>query len=200
MGLLVSGRSELAGATAGRTETRADAGGVWGAAGWQPAITVVFAQPGRKPGSVGRITARPLSAGAGRPEPVAGGHRWVPGISGSPADRLSPGAASALLGAQDAQHFEEGAEARLRDREAGSASDLSRRDPAGSASSLLHFSESLAGELSHGRSPAGEGSSRAALFLPLPPPSLEEAAHHQRDRTVLCRGAPPHASHGLLRQ
>src|SRR5207237_6812425 len=120
MGVFVPGRSESANAAAGGSEAGADAGGLWRPAGWQPAITVVFAQPGRKPGSVGRITARPLSAGAGRPEPAAGGHRWVPGISGSPADRLSPGAASALLGAQDAQHFEEGAEARLRDREAGS--------------------------------------------------------------------------------
>src|SRR6266542_4695473 len=99
MGVLVSGRSELAGATAGRTETRADAGGVRGAARWQPAIAGLFAQPGREPGGLGRLAARPLSARAGGEESAADRHRRVPGIGGSLTDRLPSRRASTLLGA-----------------------------------------------------------------------------------------------------
>ena len=89
MGLLVSGRSKLAGATTDRSETRADAGGVWSTAGWQPAITSLFAQPGREPGGLGRFAARSLSARLGRQEPASDCQRRMPGIGGSPADCLS---------------------------------------------------------------------------------------------------------------
>src|SRR5437763_4961397 len=98
MGVFVPGRSESANAAAGGSEAGADAGGLWRPAGWQPAITVVFAQPGRKPGSVGRIAARPLSAGAGREESVADRHGWLRGSAGGSGDGVSAGSASALLG------------------------------------------------------------------------------------------------------
>src|SRR5439155_14436173 len=114
MGLFVSRRNKPAGTTAGGAETGADAGGLRGTAGWQPATAGLFAQSGREPGGVGRIAARPVSPGRGRQKPAADHHRRVRRIGGRLTDGLPPRPASTLLGAQDAKHFGEGAEAGLR--------------------------------------------------------------------------------------
>jgi len=52
---------------------------------------------------------------------------------------------------------------------------------------------------SHGAAP-GARSAGVALVLQLPSTSVEETAHHQHYRALLCRGAPPHPTHGLLCQ
>ncbi len=65
---------------------------------------------------------------------------------------------------------------------------------------FLHFSKTLAGNLSHHGPQTGAGSAQPALFLSLPRAPVEETTHHQRHRTLLRRSPPQNPAHGLLRQ
>src|SRR3974390_2201749 len=113
MGLSVSGRGKLAGAPADGTQAGADAGGLRGA-GRRPAATAgLSAQPGRKPECLGRTTRGSVPARAAGRALAADPDRWLRGIGSSASDGLSPSAASALLGAQDAQYPGACAQARL---------------------------------------------------------------------------------------
>ena len=73
-------------------------------------------------------------------------HRRLCRAGGGDPDGLSAGAASALLGAQDAQHSGESAEARLRRSEGRSPGDLSGREP-GSGRGLSRRSARAGAEL-----------------------------------------------------
>src|SRR5580693_10033088 len=198
MGVPVPGWSEPAGAPAGRTQAGADAGGLWGAARRAAPVAGVSAQPGRKPERLGRTAGRSLPARLAGRETGFDPDRWLRGIGGGDSDGLSASAASALLGAQDAQHPGTRAQARLRRSETGSAGHLSRREPASGRSRLPRLPSALAARLrSHGATP-GTRSAGAAVVLQLPPALVEEAAYHQRDRTLFRGGAAPHPAHGLL--
>src|SRR5579859_447050 len=113
MGVLVSGRSELAGTSSGGAETGANAGGLRGPARRQPATAGLSAQPGRESKRLGRTAARSVPARVGGKEPAVDCDRWLSWSGGSHSYGLSAGAASALLGAQDAQYSGEGTEIRL---------------------------------------------------------------------------------------
>ena len=117
--LSVSGWSELASAATHGTQTGADAGGVWHPARWQPSPAGFLAQPGRKPSGLGRVAAGSVPARPGGPIARPDSHRRLRRLGGGDSHGLSPGAASALLGAQDAQHFGESTEVRLRRGEGG---------------------------------------------------------------------------------
>ena len=64
---------------------------------------LAFAQPGRKPGGLGRAARRSLSPRSGRRKPSAHRHRRLPRPGPCHRNGLPACAASALLGAQDAQ-------------------------------------------------------------------------------------------------
>src|SRR6185312_1674642 len=113
MGVFVSGRSELAGTSSGGAETGANAGGLRGAARRQPTAAGLSAQPGRESKRLGRTAAGSVPARAGRQESAADCDRWLSWSGGGHSHRLSAGAASALLGTQDAQYSGEGPEVRL---------------------------------------------------------------------------------------
>src|SRR5579864_1819115 len=102
MGLFVSGRSELAGASSGGAETGANAGGLWSATRRQPAAAGFSAQPGRESERLGRTAPGSVPARVGGKEPAVDCDRWLSWSGRSHSYGLSAGAASALLGAQDA--------------------------------------------------------------------------------------------------
>src|SRR6478752_4180777 len=102
MGLFVSGWSELAGASPGGAEAGANAGGLRGEARRQPTAAGLSAQPGRESERLGRTAAGSVPARVGGKEPAVDCDRWLSWSGGSHSYGLSAGAASALLGAQDA--------------------------------------------------------------------------------------------------
>ena len=77
-------------------------------------------------------------------EPAANRHRRLCGAGGSHRDRLSPGTASALLGAQDAQHSGESTPPRPRRGQGRCPGDLSRRQPSPSRRRVSRLSPPLA--------------------------------------------------------
>src|SRR5690348_3558360 len=99
MGVLISGRSELAGASSGGAETGAIAGGLRGAARRQRSAAGLSAQPGRAPKRLGRTAAGSVPARLGGKEPAVDCDRWLSWTGRSHSHGLSAGAASALLGA-----------------------------------------------------------------------------------------------------
>ena len=122
------------------------------------------------------------------------------GLAAALADRLSAGAASTLLGAQDAEYSGARPQARLRPGEGRRPGDLSRRGPPGGAGRFPGLSLPLERDLSgHGQAP-GARLAGAAVVLQLSPAALAQVAHHERDRALLRRGAASHPAHGLLRQ
>src|SRR5881296_1844206 len=180
--------------------SRANAGRLRSAARREPATAGLPAQRGREPGGLGRLIERPVRAGAHGEPPAADRHRWLCGLGGGDSDRLSAREASALLGAQDAEHFGEGAPLGSRRGEGRSASDLPRRESPGRASRFPSLSVPLARGLSGDGEAPGEGFARAAHLLRLPASPLAQAPHHQCHREVFRGSATPHAAHGLLRQ
>jgi hypothetical protein len=113
------------------------------------------------------------------------------GPGGGHSHRLSPGAASALLGAQDAQYSRESAEARLRRSEDRGPGDLSGREPRQRRSRVPPLPGALAaGVRPHGPPPWAR-SPGTALGVRLPPASVAETAHHQCHRALLRRSAAP---------
>src|ERR671927_1527826 len=105
MGVPVPGRSELAGAASDGAEASADAGGLRRAARWTAAAAGLFAQPGRESARLGRAARRSVPARVAGREPATDPDRRLRRIGGGDSDGLSAGAASTLLGAQDAQYF-----------------------------------------------------------------------------------------------
>ena len=83
------------------------------------ALAGFFAQPGRRPGRLGRAAAGSLPARTGRAGTGTDSHRWLCRLGSGDSYGLSAGAASTLLGAQDAKHFRENTKARLRRSEGG---------------------------------------------------------------------------------
>src|SRR6185437_14050399 len=65
---------------------------------------------------------------------------------------------------------------------------------------VSRFPGALAGRLSRPAPRTPTGSARPAFLLSDAQASVAQTAHHQRHRTLLRRGAPPHPTHGLLRQ
>ena len=92
---LILRRGEPAGAAPGRSETGADAGGLWSAGRRQPAVVEFSAEPGGEPDGLGRVLAGSVSARA-----------WQ-----RRSRLLISGGASAVLVSQDAKHSGESAEA-----------------------------------------------------------------------------------------
>src|SRR5581483_10818303 len=198
MGVLVPGRRQLAGAAAQRPAAGADAGGLWRPAGRHPPTARFLAQPGGKPNCLGRAAGGSVSArGAGR-EAATDRHRRLPRAGGGDCDGVSPGAASALLGAQDAEPSGTRAETRLRRGQARRAGNLSGRQPTPGPGCLSPLSPPLAGRLPSPGATTGARSARTAVILQLPPALVAEAAHHQRHRALLCRGPAAYPAHGVL--
>src|SRR5438128_2134784 len=125
-------------------------------------------------------------------------HRWLCRLGGGDSHGLSAGAASTLLGAQDAEHFRESAEARLRRSEDRSSGHLSGRKPGASRSRLSRLPLTLVPSLS-GHGPAlATGPARVAVVLRFSPAPVAQTAHHQRDRALLRRSSATHSPHGVL--
>lgn len=85
-----------------------------GTSGWQPAIAGLLAELRGESGCTGRPVRRPVPPGAGRQAPGADHDRCLPGSGGGHLGRLTVGAASEVLGAQDAKHSGEDAQPGLR--------------------------------------------------------------------------------------
>src|ERR1700752_5436029 len=113
MGLPVPRWRKPAGAAAERTQAGTNAGGLRCAARRTAAVAGLSAQPGRKSERLGGIAGRFVSARLARRELATDPDRWLRGIRGGNSDGLSPSAASALLGAKDAQYPGTRAQARL---------------------------------------------------------------------------------------
>src|SRR5579875_2726186 len=93
MGVPVPGGCELAGAAAGRSKARADAGGLRGAGGWDAPVAGLSAQSGREPGGLGRLFEQSVWARLERQEPAADRDRRLPRPGRRASDRLSAGEA-----------------------------------------------------------------------------------------------------------
>ncbi len=92
-----------------------NAGGLWSAARRHAPFAGFPAQPGRKSGGLGGACCKICTGADWKASTwTLIHHRRLPRFGGGHSDGLSPGAASALLGPQDAQYFGESTEARLR--------------------------------------------------------------------------------------
>ena len=136
--LFVFGRGEFASAPPGGAPTGADASGLGGACGRQPATVGIPAQSRREPGRLGRLIARSLPARAAGEELGFDRNRRLRRVGGGDRDDLSAGAASTLWGAQDAQPSREGSQARLRGGQTRRPSDLPGRQ-SGTSAAFYHF-------------------------------------------------------------
>src|SRR5208337_852564 len=194
----VSGRREPAGAATGGAQAGADAGGLRSAARWHPPLAGLSAPPGRKPSRLGRLAAGSVPAWTGRPATGSDHHRRLSRPGGGDGHRLSASAASALLGAQDAEPFAGRAEVGLRRRQGGRPSHLLSRKPRPSSSRLSNLSGAVAWEVWADGATAGTRLAGTAVVLRLFPASVAETAHHQRDRALLRGSATPHSSPGVL--
>ena len=96
-------------------------------------------------------------------------HRRLSRTGGGDSHRLSAGAASALLGAQDAQHSGESAETRLRRSEDRRAGDLFGRKPRPSRSRVSPLPGALAARVRAHGAPPGTRSAGTAVVLRLSP-------------------------------
>src|SRR5437879_8779732 len=123
--------------------------------------------------AAGSVSARTRRAGAG-----ADSHRWLCRLGGCESHVFTAVAASTLLGAQDAKHFRESTEARLRPSESRSPGHLPGREPAAGRSRLSRLPLRLVPGLSHHGPAVAAGSARVALVLRLPPPPVAQTAHH----------------------
>src|SRR5579864_2431124 len=153
---------------------------------------------GEGPSRLGGAAAGSLSARAGRRIAAVNSHRRLCRLGGGDTHRLSASAASTLLGAQDAQHFREGQETRLRGRQGRSPGHLPGGGPSPCRSRFPQIPRPLAPHLSQHGQKVGPRLARVAIVLRLPPASVAQTAHHQRHRALLCRSATPHSTHGLL--
>src|SRR5579863_9580874 len=163
-----------------------------------PAICWRFCAARAKVRPTGKVCSAISTGGAGRQAARVDRHRRLSRTGGGDSDDLSASAASALLGAQDAQYSGKSAEARLRRSENRRAGDLFGRQPRPRRGRVSPLSLALVARLrAHGAPPATR-SSRTAVGVRLPPTSVAKVAHHQRHRTLLRRSAPQNSPHGLL--
>ena len=100
----VSRWGQLAGEPADGPQASADAGDLWHPLGRMLAPVSFPAQSGRGPGGLGSALTRSVPARIGTSSPAFNSHRWLCRVSDGDSHRLSAGLASALLGAQNAQH------------------------------------------------------------------------------------------------
>src|SRR3974390_1335336 len=137
------------------------------------------AQLGGKPDRLGRFAARPVPPGTERREAAADGDGWLSRTGSGHRNRLSAGAASALLGAQNAQHPGQGAPPRLRPGESRRPGDLPRCQPPPSRSRLSRLPPPLAVAVRIDGATTGARLAAVAVVLQLSPAFVEEAADDQ---------------------
>ena len=124
-----------------------------------------------------------------------------PGLAAAIQTVYPRAAASALLGAQDAQHPGEGTEVATHDAVKADAQAIYRADGrSASPSRGTRFLPPLAGGRTPHGATTGARSAGVAVVFPLPAASVEEAAHHQHHRTLFRGGASSDPAHGLLCQ
>jgi hypothetical protein len=83
---------------------------------------------------------------------------------------------------------------------AGASGDLSGREPGASSSRLSHLPLTLMPGLPRHGPATAAGPAGGAVVLRFSPPPVAQAALHQRNRALFCRGASPHPAYRLLRQ
>src|SRR5215472_17719960 len=198
MGLAVSGWGQPAHAAAGGPPPGAPAGRLRSSPGRHAPPAGFSAQLGRKPACLGRTAPGSVSSRIARREPAADRHRWLPRAGSGYRDRLSAGPASALLGAQDAQHSEQSASSRPRCGQSRRPGHLPCRQSSASRSRVSRLPPPLAIRLWLHGATTGTRSAAATVVLQLPSTAVEKAAHHQHHRTLLRRSAAAHPPHGLL--
>src|SRR5437899_4817308 len=120
----------------------------------------------------------------------------MPRVGAGAGDGLSTGAASALLGAQDAEYLREGTAPRRKAGQDPGAEDLLGRACCCRAAGLCALPLSLAVPLPGDGPPTGARSAGVVALLRLSTTPVAEAAHHQRDRTLFRRSPAPDPTHG----
>src|SRR6266581_9226667 len=149
---------------------------------------------------MGRVVERSVAARVARRELAVGDHRWMPRVGAGTGDGLSTSAAPALLGAQDAEHFGEGAAARRKTGQGAGAEDLlgraCRRGAAGFRAVPLPLAVPLPGD----GPPTGARSAGTAALLRISTTPVAEAAHHQCDRALFRRSPATDTTHGGVHQ
>ena len=121
-----------------------------------------------------------------------------PRLGGGDPDCLPSRSASALLGAQNAQPSGEGAQARLPRSEGGSPGHLSGKKPRPGGSGVSRLPHPLAPAIHPRDATLGTRPTGTVLVLHLFPAPVAQPAHHQRDRTLLCRSPAPDSTHCVL--
>src|SRR6266705_2468440 len=124
----------------------------------------------------------------------------MPRVGAGAGDGLSTGAASALLGAQDAEYLREGTAPRRKAGQDPGAEDLLGRACCCRAAGLCALPLSLAVPLPGDGPPTGARSAGVVALLRLSTTPVAEAAHHQRDRTLFRRSPAPDPTHGGVHQ
>src|SRR5262249_12209570 len=125
-------------------------------------------------------------------------HRRLCRVGGGDSHRLSPGTASALLGAQDAQHPGKSTEIRLRRDQSRSPGHLSGRKPSSCRNRVPQIPRPLATLLSQHGETAWTRLTRAAVVLCFPSPLVAQTTYHQRDRTMFRGSTTKDSAHGLF--
>src|SRR6266571_6920041 len=124
----------------------------------------------------------------------------MPRVGAGAGDGLSTGAASALLGAQDAEYLREGTAPRRKAGQDPGAEDLLGRACCCRAAGLCALPLSLAVPLPGDGPPTGARSAGVVALLRLCTTPVAEAAHHQRDRTLFRRSPATDTTHGGVHQ
>src|SRR5437867_3578908 len=124
----------------------------------------------------------------------------MPRVGAGAGDGLSTGAASALLGAQDAEYLREGTAPRRKAGQDPGAEDLLGRACCCRAAGLCALPLSLAVPLPGDGPPTGARPAGVVALLRLSTTPVAEAAHHQRDRTLFRRSPAPDPTHGGVHQ
>src|SRR5712691_7358954 len=136
---IVLRRGESADSAIGGAQAGADAGGLWGTPGRHSSPAGISAQPGGEPGGLGGLAPGSVPAWAGGQAAGLDRHRRLSRFGGGDSDRLSTGASSALLGAQNAQYFRQGAQVRPRRSEEWRSGYLFGGEPGPGRSRLRAF-------------------------------------------------------------
>ena len=140
----------------------------------------------------------PVPAWAGGQAAGLDRHRRLSRFGGGDSDRLSTGASSALLGAQNAQYFREGAQVRPRRSEEWRSGYLFGGEPGPGRSRLPRFPGALAAAVRGHGAPAGTRSAGTALLFCFSPTLVAQITHYECDRALLRGGATSHPADGLL--
>src|SRR5712691_724471 len=165
---IVLRRGESADSAIGGAQAGADAGGLWSAPRRHSSPAGISAQPGGEPGGLGGLAPGSVPAWAGGQAAGLDRHRRLSRFGGGDSDRLSTGASSALLGAQNAQYFRQGAQVRPRRSEEWRSGYLFGGEPGPGRSRLPRFPGALAAAVRGHGAPAGTRSARIALLFAFP--------------------------------